>query len=218
MKNFYGENEIILFHGSAYGDEILEKGFDNVPGCWDCSEFNQAYFYEYKRWCRCEGYDEDDEYSLPTIINRANEQGQLQNAFSVSPRPVTFVLEIHLPEEFDEYIEEDTSCENMSHYGAVQVSIPVINKWMKKGKCKIIFHEFTFAVKCSLMYITGMYNNPNAEGAIDSLPSFEREALKSLAKGEFNEDFYDTCISYLEPTSSKEIDFLLCTKLNYNFD
>lgn len=219
MKNYYGEDEIVLFHGTICGDNILEEGFDNLPGCWDCSEFNLAYFYEYTRYCECEGWDKEDESAYFDILSSANSQGQIQNAFLVNPAPHTDVLEFHFPKEFKEYITEDCSCENMVHYGAVEVNISILNKWMKEGKCKIIFHRYPFLTKCSLMYLTGIYNNPMASSAISSLPEYEQKGLEALVKGGFNEDFYDCCITCVEEIEEpREINYPLCTKLEYDFN
>lgn len=217
MKNYFGEKEIVLFHGTnTHPDNILHKGFDNALTIWNCSDYNQVYFYEYKRWCECEGYDKDDEDSYEVILHRANEQAQIQNAVKPEPERATCVLEFHFPEEFGNYIATDSSCKNMEHFGSVQVNLNIINEYMQKGWCKVIVHTYPFAVKCSLMYLTGLVDNEYFE--IDMLPDFEQEALRNLAKGEWNEDFYDNCISYVEELNHVEINMPLCDKLDYTFE
>lgn len=216
MKNYFGENEVILFHGSACKPEIIiHNGFDNIPGVWNCSEYNQVYFYELKRWCKCEGYELTDESVYNIIVRRANEQGQIQNAVKENPEHVTYVYEFHFPEEFAEFLETDESCENMEHFGAVQVNMATVNKYMQQEKCKLIIHTFPFSIKCSLLYITGMVDNPNFD--MDSLDDFEQEILKSLVKGEFNEEFYDKCISWPDKLHCFENTKPMCDNLNYIF-
>lgn len=216
MKNYFGENEVVLFHGSDCKPEnIIHYGFDNVPGAWLCSEFNQVYFYELKRWCKCEGYKIDDESVYDIILRRANEQGQIQNAVKEEPTCVTYVYEFHFPEEFEEFVETDESCDNMEYYGAVQVNLATVNKYMQQGKCKLIIHTFPFSIKSSLLYITGLADNPNFD--LNVLDDFEQEVLASLAKGEFNETFYEKCVSWPDKLHSFENTKPMCDKLDYIF-
>lgn len=214
MKNYFGENEIILAHGTAANpDTILKGGFDNIEGFWNCSEFNQVYFYEYKEFCRVEGYDLNGEDVLDILIRRANEQGQIQNAVQETPENFTSVFEFHFPEEFKKEIKPDDSCANMASYGSVQVNMATINKYMKQGKCKVIVHKFPFCIKCSLLYLTSMFNNPYAETSLEKLPQYEREVLETLAKGEFNDSFWEDYISYPDEIESYEPNYPMCVNV-----
>lgn len=218
MENYFGENEVVLVHGTGTSPAtILKKGFDNVEGFWNCSEYNQVYCYEYERWCKCEGYDPNDNDCLDIFIHRANEQGQIQNAIQDIPGASTSVLEFHFPEEFKEFIETDESYPNMSKFGSVQVNMAKVNEYMQKGKCKVIVHKFPFSIKSSLLYLTSMVNNPYADSGLDKLPDYERQALDFLAKGEFNDAFYEECISWPTEITSYEPDYPLCSELGYTF-
>lgn len=208
MENYFGENEIILVHGTAANpDTILKEGFDNIEGFWNCSEFNQVYFYEYKKFCKAEGYDLDEKDTLDILIRRANEQGQIQNAIQETPENFTSVFEFHFPEEFKKEIKPDDSCALMASYGSVQVNMATINKYMKQGKCKVIVHKFPFYIKCSLLYLSSMLNNPYAETGLEKLPQYEKEVLETFAKEEFNNSFFEDYISYPDEIESYEPNF-----------
>ncbi len=208
MKKYFGDNEVILVHGTPDPYEILSWGFQYTgKTCWICSDDTKMYAYEWNAFVKCEGLEEsDDDYNLDFILRRANNSGQIQNAFKRKPNDYTWVMEFHFPEEFKEYIDPDESCPNMKDYGAVEIDVDIINKWIEENKCKIIFHKFFFAVKCSLLYLSGVCNNKYASYGVDCLKSYERNALEAISRGEFNDDFYEDFISWPDEIESFEID------------
>lgn len=200
FKTLNTDTHVILFHGTTLDawNQIKRLGFasENGTTCWNCSDDRFTYFYEYEKFCDCEGFELDDENSYETIIRRANEQAQIQNAFLDMPDSYTRVIEIRIPKIFvEDFIETDDSCENMQHCGAVQIMSEDLNKLLQYPDVEVYAYDFEFCVKCSLLYISGISENRYAIKGLEQLPSYERSVLQAL-RSTFNETFYDECISW----------------------
>lgn len=193
------EKEVILFHGTTKSAfvQISNYGFNSNSDIWNCSNPHMTYFYEFEKFCESECLEVTDEYAYNLALSRANEQGQIQNAFKEIPDPETVVLEIHIPKEWaDEYLEPDMSARNMDSCGAVQMLTKDLNSLISRRDVTIYVHRYDFAVKCSLLYLTGLFDNEYAQPGFERLTRAEYTALQTLAKsGFFNDDFYDICVS-----------------------
>lgn len=217
MKAFFEtinrDEEVVLFHGTTVDGMIgiKQRGFDPENSCWTCSDDALTYFWEYKKTCWAEDFEPDDVSSYERLIFKANQQGQIQNAFLPLPSNITSVIEIRMPKALAEkYIEPDSSCEHMEDSGAIQIYNEDLNKLLKAQSqlpnptIKIYLHDIEFCVKASLLYLTGVYKNQYAIQGVEELQGYEREALEYLSES-FNEDFYEEFIDYPTILDSRRI-------------
>ena len=165
-------NNIRLYHGTTHlgGENIPREGFQFMwPSNWNCSDEEQAYFYELKRFIECECL-EDDSFTEQQyrILQRANESAQIQEAMLDQPMYYTYVLELIVPPEFAPFIQEDDSCENMDE--AVQIGHDLINTLLKENFEGYALHvyRFDFCPKCAMLYISGLVDNPLFSAAFTS--------------------------------------------------
>lgn len=196
-------DNIHLYHGTKFlGKGIPYYGFrDNEESIWNCSCENMIYFYELNAFCKSEGCEEDsDMYKRLRTIERANEQGQIQEATEEVPHDKTFVLEFILPKELEEYILEDDSCEGMGDYGAVEMNMALINEIIEQEKCTINVYGIPFFPKLAYFYIAGLMDNPYTTEYFDNLPKAEHSAIEAIRQN-------DTCWFFDEIMSGQEITF-----------
>lgn len=175
---------IRLYHGGTHflRENLFNFGFENVDTTiWDCSEEDKVYFYEFKRFAKSEGTkNEEFKYVQYSVLERANESGQIQEAILENPGRYTYVFEFVLPREAERYIDVDDSCENMDTCGAVQMDRDVINMFITLGKCTVNVYKYDFFPKMSYFYIAGLTQNPNASDFFDNLPPVERQAIEAI--------------------------------------
>lgn len=184
-------DNIRLYHGttSVGKKNILEYGFGTgMNTIWNCSEYDKVYFYEFNRFAKCEGVDEDESYDFKDIqyliLQRTNESGQIQETILDNPGNSTYVFEIVLPPEAKQYIEEDDSCENMVNYGAVQIDTDIINWFIEYAKCTINIYRFDYFPKMAYFYISGLFNNEFTQDYFDDMDKAEYNAIKAISKAD----------------------------------
>lgn len=195
-------DNIHLYHGTRWlGQGIPSYGFRNdMETIWNCSCEDVVYFYELNKFCEVESCEDDSDMCKKLrIIERTNEQGQIQEATEDVPHNETFVLEFILPKEFEEYILEDDSCENMGSYGAVQMNMALINEIIEQEKCTINVYGIPFFPKLAYFYIAGLIHNPFVTDYLDDLPKGEYSVLETISQSE-NCWFYDEIMTGQEVT------------------
>lgn len=191
-------NNIRLYHGTSHRGikYILQEGFlYSGQSIWNCSDEDYSYFYELKRFIKAESLEEDSfKYQQYAAIQRANESAQLQEAMLERPSFHTYVIELVVPPEFAIFIEDDTSCENMYRYGAVQILHDHINTLIRTGEYAMHIYKGNFSPKCSLLYVTGLIEN---EYFCGEFTSYEESIVKTLRSSDvFIDDLLNPDIIY----------------------
>lgn len=196
-------NNIRLCHGttSVGKDDILHKrGFrDDMGSIWSCSEYDKAYFYELKRFAKCEGKEDESLENIQyELLLRANENAQIQEAILKNPGTMTYVIEFVLPPEANQFIEDDDSCDNMINYGSVQMDTIAINHFIRTGNCCINVYHFNFFPKMAYFYIAGLINNEFAQVYFEGLGKEEACAIEAINKADTYEIF-EAIVLEVEP-------------------
>lgn len=196
FKTINTSEKIVLFHGTTNHaiNEIIKEGFcPSLSTIWNCSNNNNVYFYEFKKWCDVQCMELEEEGSYRSILQEANWQGQVQNAIAHKPDDITGVIEIRIPIKYANIVYNDDSTINMSDTGAVEVEVEEINKLLNHPETEVYIHIFPFSTKCSLLYLTGLVENEFA-CISELLYSFEYSALCCIAKQESYGGFFEDCI------------------------
>lgn len=188
-------NNIRLYHGGTHllRENLFKNGFEYIGrSVWNCSEEDKVYFYEFNRFAKSESIEDDDfDCVQDRVMQRANENGQIQEALLDNPGKYTYVFEFVLPKEAERFIEIDDSCENMELYGAVQMDMDIINMFIELGKCTVNVYKYDFFPKMSYFYIAGLVDNEYATDFLYDLSSAERRAIEAINNS-------DTCSIYEE--------------------
>lgn len=185
-------DNIRLYHGTTHagGKNIPIFGFSiNMFTAWNCSCEEYVYFYELNEWAEVNGYEEDSFRAKQiSCIEQAAQSGMIQEALLHKQDDYVCVLEFILPPEIKEYLQADDSCEHMD--GAFQLDIWIINNLIAEDKCTINVYKYGFAPKCSLLYITGLQDNPYFD-AEDALSQTEQEMLMAFSQSHINIPYED---------------------------
>lgn len=202
--NVSNPDNIRLYHGttSVGKDVILKTGFaEEMNTIWNCSEYDKAYFYEFDRFVKAEGIDDED-YDFKDIqyriLLRTNESGQIQEATLNKPGTSTYVFEILLPPEAKDFIEEDDSCDRASETGAVQMDVNIINSFIEQGKCTINIYSFDFFPKMAYFYIANLIDNEYTQDYFDDLSKAEYSAINAI-RGAETYSIWDAIVCELDP-------------------
>ena len=211
-----------LYHGTTIEGmrNIICGRYDPDETVWNCSGFGYMYAYDLEKWAECEGYTSDEygdvdlDSSQKACASRANESAQIANAISLDPYSQTCVIEFGISDELyefavnEEYIEPDTSVENMADYGAVQVEAGWLNKMIKLGRIDMRVFYYEFNRNLTPFYLSGLFENPYFEETLEKLPCEMYEAVKLLHDNNIFieelldpelqeiEDLYEFCPAY----------------------
>ena len=200
-----------FFHGTTQDgkDAILNGSYGPEKNNWICSDSDFMYAWDRDLLTEAECWDEDyPDFIDQDCIGKANENAQIANALLENPYDRTYVLEFCVSDDkyqnlFDEgYISEDSSCENMK--GAIQINADKLNEMIKNKEVKIHVYAFRFCVKMSLLYLSGIVDNPYFEESLEKLPSTEIKALQILSKVDTS-DFFDDFV--LSPELVEDYEF-----------
>ena len=197
-----------LYHGTTIEGmrNIIIGRYDPDETVWGCSSPGYMYAYDLEKWVECEGYkDEDLEDQMNGCASRANEAAQIANAIDPDPYSQTCVIEFGISDELyefavnEEYIEPDTSVENMADYGAVQVDACWLNKMIKLGRIDMRVFYYEFNRNLTPFYLSGLFDNPYFEETLEKLPYEMYEAVKLLHNnGIFIEELLDPELQKIE--------------------
>ena len=206
-----------LYHGTTIEGmrNIITGRYDPDETVWSCSSPGYMYAYDLEKWVECEAYENEDlEDQMKECASRANEAAQIANAIDPDPYSQTCVIEFGISDELyefvvnEEYIEPDTSVENMADYGAVQVDACWLNKMIKLGRIDMRVFYYEFNRNLTPFYISGLFENPYFEETLEKLPYEMYEAVKLLHNNNIFieelldpelqriEDLYDYCPAY----------------------
>ncbi len=196
-----------MFHGTTFegGNRIPFFGFNSSYNkAWSCSDEEMVYFYNPITILNSnEISDEQDADNW--CLERANEQGQIQNALLDEPNTRTCVLEFQFNDEALDLFENDISCENM--FGADQANLQEINKIILNRQCKIIVHYFPFFPKLSIFYLTGLIDNPYFTDSFEKMKEIDRAALKIACSSGDTYEIFEVIVYQNEIKSMKKIWF-----------
>ena len=197
-----------LYHGTTIEGmrNIICGHYDPDETVWDCSGFGYMYAYDLEKWVECEAYENEDlEDQMKECASRANEAAQIANAIDPDPYSQTCVIEFGISDELyefavnEEYIEPDTSVENMADYGAVQVDACWLNKMIKLGRIDMRVFYYEFNRNLTPFYLSGLFDNPYFEATLEKLPYEMYEAVKLLHNnGIFIEELLDPELQKIE--------------------
>ena len=206
-----------LYHGTTIEGmrNIITGRYDPDETVWSCSSPGYMYAYDLEKWVECEAYENEDlEDQMKECASRANEAAQIANAIDPDPYSQTCVIEFGISDELyefavnEEYIEPDTSVENMADYGAVQVDACWLNKMIKLGRIDMRVFYYEFNRNLTPFYLSGLFENPYFEETLEKLPCEMYEAIKLLHNNHIFieelldpelqeiEDLYDYCPAY----------------------
>ena len=179
-----------MFHGTTFdgAKKIPIEGFNPWKGkAWNCSDEEMVYFYNPVTILNS-GETETKEEADNWCLERANEQGQIQNALLDEPFTTTCVLEFQFNDDVLDLFENDMSCDGM--FGASQIDLEEVNHIIRKRQCKIIAHYFQFYPKLSIFYLTGLKENPYFTETFENMKEIDRIALEIACS---NGDTYEIC-------------------------
>ena len=206
-----------LYHGTTIEGmrNIITGRYDPDETVWSCSSPGYMYAYDLEKWVECEAYENEDlEDQMKECASRANEAAQIANAIDSDPYSQTCVIEFGISDELyefavnEEYIEPDTSVENMADCGAVQVEACWLNKMIKLGRLDMRVFYYEFNRNLTPFYLSGLFDNPYFEETLEKLPYEMYEAVKLLHNNNIFieelldpelqriEDLYDYCPAY----------------------
>lgn len=131
---------------------------------------------------------ETEEEANNWCLQRANEQGQIQNALLDEPSTFTCVLEFQFNDDVLDLFENDMSCDGM--FGASQIDLEEVNYIIRKRQCKIVAHYFQFYPRLSIFYLTGLKENPYFTETFENMKEIDRIALEIACS---NGDTYEIC-------------------------
>lgn len=178
-----------MFHGTTFdgAKKIPIEGFNPWKGkAWNCSDEEMVYFYNPVTILNS-GETETEEEADNWCLQRANEQGQIQNALFDEPSTFTCVLEFQFNDDVLDLFENDMSCDGM--FGASQIDLDEVNYIIRKKQCKIIVHYFQFYPRLSIFYLTGLIDNSYFITAFENMKEIDRIALEIACSG----DTYEIC-------------------------
>ena len=178
-----------MFHGTTFdgAKKIPIEGFNPWKGkAWSCSDEEMVYFYNPVTILNS-GETETEEEADNWCLERANEQGQIQNALLDVPFTTTCVLEFQFNDDVLNLFENDMSCDGM--LGADQINLEEVNYIIRKKQCKIIVHYFQFYPKLSIFYLTGLKDNSYFITAFENMKEIDRIALEIACSGDTYEIF-----------------------------
>ena len=178
-----------MFHGTTFdgAKKIPIEGFNPWKGkAWSCSDEEMVYFYNPVTILNS-GETETEEEADNWCLERANEQGQIQNALLNEPFTTTCVLEFQFNDDVLNLFENDMSCDGM--LGADQINLEEVNYIIRKKQCKIIVHYFQFYPKLSIFYLTGLKDNSYFITAFENMKEIDRIALEIACSGDTYEIF-----------------------------
>ena len=196
-----------LYHGTTIEGmrNIIIGRYDPDETVWGCSSPGYMYAYDLEKWAECEGYTSDEygdvdlDGSQKACASRANEAAQIANAIDLDPYSQTCVIEFGISDELyefavnEEYIEPDTSVENMADYGAVQVDACWLNKMIKLGRIDMRVFYYEFNRNLTPFHLSGLFDNPYFEATLEKLPHEMYEAVRLLHNnGIFIEELLDS--------------------------
>ena len=173
-----------MFHGTTFegAKKIPIEGFNPWKGkAWSCSDEEMVYFYNPVIILNS-GETETEEEADNWCLERANEQGQIQNALLDEPSTFTCVLEFQFNDDVLDLFENDMSCDGM--FGADQIDLEEVNYIIRKRQCKIIAHYFQFYPKLSIFYLTGLKDNPYFIKTFENMKEIDRIALEIACSGD----------------------------------
>ena len=173
-----------MFHGTTFdgAKKIPIEGFNPWKGkAWSCSDEEMVYFYNPVTILNS-GETETEEEADNWCLERANEQGQIQNALLDEPSTFTCVLEFQFNDDVLNLFENDMSCDGM--LGADQINLEEVNYIIRKKQCKIIVHYFQFYPKLSIFYLTGLKDNPYFTETFENMKEIDRIALEIACSGD----------------------------------
>ena len=178
-----------MFHGTTFdgAKKIPIEGFNPWKGkAWSCSDEEMVYFYNPVTILNS-GEAETEEEADNWCLERANEQGQIQNALLDEPSTFTCVLEFQFNDDVLDLFENDMSCDGM--FGASQIDLEEVNYIIRKRQCKIVVHYFQFYPRLSIFYLTGLKENPYFIETFENMKEIDRIALEIACSG----DTYEIC-------------------------
>ena len=179
-----------MFHGTTFdgAKKIPIEGFNPWKGkAWSCSDEEMVYFYNPVTILNFREAETEEEANN-WCLQRANEQGQIQNALLDEPFTTTCVLEFQFNDDVLDLFENDMSCDGM--FGASQIDLEEVNYIIRKRQCKIIAHYFQFYPKLSIFYLTGLKDNPYFIKTFENMKEIDRIALEIACS---NGDTYEIC-------------------------
>ena len=197
-----------LYHGTTIEGmrNIITGRYDPDETVWSCSSPGYMYAYDLEKWVECEAYENEDlEDQMKECASRANEAAQIANAIDPDPYSQTCVIEFGISDELyefavnEEYIEPDSSAENMADCGAVQVDACWLNKMIKLGKLDMRIFYYEFNRNLTPFYLSSLFENPYFEETLEKLPYEMYEAVKLLHdNGIFIEELLDSELQEIE--------------------
>lgn len=193
-----------MFHGTTFdgASKIPFFGFDSSHNkAWSCSDEEMVYFYNPVIILNS-GETETEEEADNWCLERANEQGQIQNALLDEPFTTTCVLEFQFNDDVLNLFENDMSCDGI--FGASQIDLEEVNYIIRKRQCKIIAHYFQFYPKLSIFYLTGLKNNPYFTEAFENMKEIDRVALEIACNSGDTYEIYEAIISQDEIEGLRE--------------
>lgn len=173
-----------MFHGTTFegAKKIPIEGFNPWKGkAWSCSDEEMVYFYNPVTILNFREAETEEEANN-WCLQRANEQGQIQNALLDEPFTTTCVLEFQFNDDVLDLFENDMSCDGM--FGASQIDLEEVNYIIRKRQCKIIVHYFQFYPKLSIFYLTGLKDNSYFITAFENMKEIDRIALEIACSGD----------------------------------
>ena len=179
-----------MFHGTTFdgASKIPFFGFDpSYNKAWSCSDEEMVYFYNPVTILNFREAETEEEANN-WCLQRANEQGQIQNALLDEPFTTTCVLEFQFNDDVLDLFENDMSCDGM--FGASQIDLEEVNYIIRKRQCKIIVHYFQFYPRLSIFYLTGLIDNTYFAESFQKMKEVDRTALKIACS---SGDTYEIC-------------------------
>jgi hypothetical protein len=108
-----------LFHGTTHANylKILEEGFSPENENWNCSSYEETYFWDLEKIREGEHDEEDEEeWVLGSALRYAFDSAQICAAIQGVGEQTLVVLQVEVDEDD---VHEDLSCPNMSYASTV---------------------------------------------------------------------------------------------------
>lgn len=166
-----------LYHGTTYDNylAILKDGFSSPITTWGVSDDRNTYFYELDKFAKSEGIEEDEkEYQEEQAIKRCIEQAQITAGAHKYRGDKLIVFKIEID---DNFINPDSSCDNMADRGAVEVWNKDLNV---NSNIVGIYQSFDYMSHMCGIYIQSFINNNDCCLDFESWEQWELDILQSI--------------------------------------